>query len=263
MADDANRVLLGVGYRLILTNKNFCIISAFISQHIYTSEILAIASFVFEIFLMLVLNKQSGRLGWLYVPFIFLSPALITWIPIVFQAYGPSTTICTITKFTITNCKEETTGIVLYYLLSRVPSVAVLVIGLLGYIAVHVCFTRKKTDYMALTGTGRTQLHESIENLTYLRYLPPFFAFINLLPVAADIIQAINRRDQDLYELELTNTIIQALQGGLLSIFLTMDPRTRQRLTWHQIKLACCQAICNTESFQEYPILDGCTDSLE
>ena len=263
MTDDANRIIIGAGYKLIFTNECFCITTAFIAQYIYTCQILATASFVFELFLMLVLNKQLGRLEWLYVPVIFLTPALTTWIPIVFHAYGPSVAICEISKLNYTSCDEELVATVLYFSLSRAPSVASLVIGGLGYIAIHVCFIRKKASYMALTGTDRNPLHESIENITYLCYVPPFFACINLLPMAADIIYNLNTHRQDLFALKLTESIIQAMQGGLLSIFLTLDPRTRKRLTWHQIKVACCETVCKTDSFLEYPILEGFTDSLQ
>ena len=266
MTDDANRIILGMGYKLIFTNEYFCVIIAFFCQYVYTCEVLAIGSFVFELFLMLVLNKQSGRLEWLYVPVIFLTPALTTWIPIVFGAYGPSITLCEISKINATSCQQETVATVLYFLLCRAPSVAVLIVSALGYIAMHVCFRRKKAIYKALTGTDRMLLHESMENMTYLRYLPPFFVVVNLLPIVADVIYNfnLNRTQKELFALKLMEAIIQAMQGGLLSIFLTLDPRTRQRLTWHQIKHACSQTMCNnTETFLEYPIVDGFTDSLE
>ena len=266
MADNANRIILGIGYSQIFTNEYLCVTIAFFYQYVYMCKILAIGSFVLESVLMLVLNKQSGRLEWLYVPVIFLTPALITWIPIVFDAYGPSITLCEISKINATNCKQETIATVLYFSLFRAPSVAVLVISGLGYIAVHVCFRRKKAIYMALTGTDRMLFHESMENMTYLRYLPPFFAVVNLLPVVADVMYTfnLNHSRQAFFALKLLEAVIKAMEGGLLSIFLTLDPRTRQRLTWNQIKLACCQTMCNkTEAILEYPIVDGFTDSLE
>ena len=66
-----------------------------------------------------------------------------------------------------------------------------------------------------------------------------------------------------IFTLQLMEAIIKALEGGLLSVFMALDPRTHQRLTWHQIKLACYQTICRTESIVEYPISSGFTDSLE
>ena len=95
-----------------------------------------------------------------------------------------------------------------------------------------------------------------------MRYIPPIFALLWLIPATADIMYTF-KPGQPVFALELMKAIVKALEGGLLSVFMALDPRTRRRLTWHQIKLACYQTICNTESIMEYPILEGLTDSLQ
>ena len=262
IADDINRIIFGICYDMLFDSSSFCTTVAFLTQYMFTCEILVIASFVMESFLRMVLNKQSGRLEWLYVPIIFLTPALIAWIPIVFQAYGPSTATCQISKVNVTTCSQEKIATVLHYSLCRAPALSILVIGGLGYIVIHICFIRKRANYRTLTGTNRTLFHESLENFIYLHYIPPIFALINLIPGIADIMYTLHP-GQPIFTLQLMEVIIKSLEGGLLSVFLALDPRTRRRLTWHEIKLACQQTICKTESVVEYPILEGFTDSLQ
>ena len=264
MVDTLSRFLMGVGYKMIYASKHYCVAVAFLSQYFAMSIVLSVLSIMFELFLRLTLNREAGRLELLYILVVFLLPPLMALIPIPLDSYNPNISSCSIARFdNATTCTQDIVAIILDSVLWWIPVALAIVISSIAYVVFIATFYKRSKQHSALIYPRRNWIfNKTMEDLLYLRYIPPLSLVVTTLMIAAEI-QLVVHPHQPIFVLWVLDAAVRGLHGGVLALIVTMDPKTRQRLTWSQLKVAFLEGIRKTESAKEYLIVEGVSDSLQ
>ena len=257
-------VVRGMGYRHI-HNKAFCSGNAFFSQYTAACILTSVACLVIELLIRsFILKTDKWRnLEKFYVPVIFVLPAVFDWIPFINDAYGPTKSGCWIRSEDPQTCDTFLFGIVLQYILWYVPLYSTLVIGCVLYVMVIVTISKRNNSYTALIEPQRqAEYEQALKEIKQFRWYPVILVLINIIPLTTRVITDINP-DWNLYlfPLWVISIVIQALQGGFIALIFALDPDTRKRLTFSQIKAAFIYNVMNFEDTVEYPIITTDGDS--
>ena len=255
-------IVRGMGYRHI-NNKAFCSGIAFYSQYTGACILMAVIFLIVELFIhTYILNTDKWRnLEKFYVLVIFVLPVVFDWIPFINDAYGPTKSWCWIRSEDLITCDTFVFGIVLQYILWYVPLYCTIIIGCVMYVMVIVTISKQNKGYTALIEPQRQVEYErSLKEIKQFRWYPVVLSLVNIIPLTARVITDVNP-DWNLFTLWVIAAIIQALQGGFLALIFALDPDTRKRLTFSQIKAAFIHNVMNVEDTVEYPIITADSDS--
>ena len=260
-------IIRGYGYNLI-DNTVFCEVIAFYSQYSGGCILAAVSCIVINIFVCAVLRKEHWNLEPMFVIIIFIVPALLDWVPFISHTYGPTKTWCWIRNQDLATCKPHLFGIAMQYVLWFIPLYSITIIGGILYIISLVAISRWKSSYTAMVEPQRLMLQKSaIEEIKPYQWYPLLYIIVNIVPLVARILNDINP-NLDIFFLWVIAALIQGLQGGFVTIVFSLDPETRRRLKWKELKTGFKYNILNLEDTLEYPIITAesdskLTDSLE
>ena len=257
------RIVMDSNAKTLFNNDPLCVAVAFGCQYLATSILIAVNCILFEVYIKTILNKNTGKLEWLYPFVIFLLPAPITVIPYLTNNYGPSRTICSIQDFNPQNCTHKVTGIVLHAILWWVP-VCLTIIGLgVGYAIALIHLSVQSKRYSSKYDPDwKAKRERTKEDLKYFRYYPPVLMLIEMVPIA-DSIYNFFRPDNPVLALTIISHMTTGLFGGFIGILFTLDPHTWKRLKLTHLRAACLLNICRKDDVKEYPALISTnTDSL-
>ena len=257
------RIITDGSASVLFDNRPLCITLAFVCQFMALCILSSVWCILLELYVTGVLMRGLRRLEWAY-PFVILLPALVTIIPIITNSYGPTEATCEIQGYDFRKCTRNVPGLVLHAVIWWVPAYLTIFAGSVGYIITVVCLTRKSRQYAgsAVFTPGWRDIPEQVkQDIKYLRWYPPLFLFIELIPIANGIYDFILPH-KPILALWILAHITTGLSGGCLAIIFTLDPYTRKRLTWSHIRAACLYNVCRREVVEEYPVLTGHSDSL-
>ena len=129
------------------------------------------------------------------------------------------------------------------------------------YVIAIVTISKRNKGYTALIEPQRQVEYErSLKEIKQFRWYPVVLSLVNIVPLTARVITDVNP-DWNLFTLWVISAIIQALQGGFVALIFALDPDTRKRLTFSQIKAAFIHNVMNVEDTVEYPIITTDSDS--
>ena len=238
---------------------HFCQFSGFVFQNASWMVLNAVASIMVYVFVCAVFSKQTDRFEVLYLFFIFVFPLLINWIPFIDAAYGKAGVWCWIRSEDI-SCNRFLFGLILEFILWYIPLYLILTILLILYVIILVkihCFDRHRWtgNYKHSTDEQHQIKMRSREIRSLLRY-PLIYFLINLFPLSIRVYGAFEDDTQKLLPVWILAAIFFPIQGGFIALAFTLDPDTRKRLRWIQLK-AAAKELCqrNEKDFiSEYPI---------
>ena len=246
---------------LIINNRTdgiACEVVAFMCQSAASSILISVTCISFELLIGIVFYKESGRrLNQFYFFAVFILPALTNWIPLVFKTYGFSGHSCEIVT------SQCTKGAVLQIILWWIP----LYLTIMGVIIIYIIITCKlsfdKKKYTAMLELNRNEVYKkTYDDVMYLKYYPIIYLVGNLIPVISDSID-IWHPEKPVYWLWIAATVIRGLQAGFLTLIVTLDPKTRKRLTPKQLRTAFMYNVLMREVVEDYPVITGnISDSL-
>ena len=238
---------------------HFCRFSGFVLQNASWTVLNAVASITVYIFVGAVFSKQTDRFEAVYLFFIFVFPLLINWIPFIDFAYGNSGVWCWIRS--VDNyyfCNNFLFGQILQFVLWYIPLYLILTILLFLYVIILVkihCYNRRRwTGSYELADEQHQIKMMSREIRSLLRY-PLIYFLINLFPLALRIYGIFGNDNSKVLPLWILTAIFYPIQGGFMALAFTLDPDTRKRLRWVQIKSAA-KELCrrsDKDFISEYP----------
>jgi hypothetical protein len=236
----------------------FCQFSGFFSQNATWMVLNAVASITVYVFVGAVFSKQTDRFEVVYLFFIFVFPLLLNWLPFIDTAYGNSGVWCWI-RSQDDSCNRFLFGQVLQFVLWYIPLYVILTILLLLYVIILIkihCFDRHRwtgNNYKHTDEQHQIKLM-SREIRSLLRY-PLIYFLVNLFPFALRIYAPFIEDTNKLLPLWILTAIFFPIQGGFIALAFTLDPDTRKRLRWVQIKSAA-KELCQRNGkdyISEYP----------
>ena len=258
------RIIKDGSAKVLFINNKMCIGTAFTCQYLATSILVAINCILLELFLKGILNKNLNKLEWFYPFLIFLLPAPITVIPLITDNYGATRASCSIQDFDPFSCQRSVRGLILHIILWWLPASLTIVLGGIGYITTFIYLSVQSSQYNAMNDPDWQAKQKRLkEDFKYLRYYPPLFLLIQLIPIA-DGIYNFFRPNNPILTLTILSNTVTGLLGGFVAVMFTLDPLTRKRLNRSHLKAACLLNVCNKDDVNEYPVLvSSVTDSLK
>ena len=239
----------------------FCQFSGFVLQNVFWMTLNAVASITVCIFMDAMFSKPTHRLEALYLLFIFVFPLLINWIPFIDSAYGNSGAWCWI-RNKDASCNTFLFGQIIQFVLWYIPFHLLLAVLLFLYVIILVkihCFDRRKW-------TKHYKQHQikvtSREVRSLLRY-PLIYLLFNLFSLVLRIYGAFDNDTQKLLPLYILTAITFPIHSSFIAVAFMLDPDTRKRLRWVQIK-AAAKELCQRDDkdiISEYPAEHIISDS--
>ena len=239
-----------------------CQIAGFVSQYTVWGILLSLCCMMFELLLGVFRYIESGmRLHLVYAAIIFVLPLTVNWIPFVAKAYGPMLWTCEI--ITHKCCEKYTEGIILGSVLWWVPLYATLVYMIIGYIVITAKLVYDKKRYTAMLELNRNQVYRNTyDDIMYLKYYPIIYMLINVLPIVSNIYDIFNQENPG-HQLWVAVAFIKGIQGGIITVLAVLDPKTRKRLSFKNLKMAFLYNVMMKEAAEDYPIINSkISDSL-
>ena len=236
----------------------YCVIVGFLEQYSSISVLIAITCFTVDIFIQVTFKRNTQKLEVIYLIFIFLFPALTSWIPFIKNAYGFAGAWCWIRQYDYTSnsCSEFTFGIILRFALFYLPYFIVLPILFL-LLVISLCKVyQERYNYEAridpIAPQRRTALRSEIKSLLWY---PSFLLVLTIVPLVTRIYDAANP-DHAVFILWIFDSFFTGIKGTVIALIFTIDPETRKRLNWVNFKSACkniCQRGRKLGQIDEYP----------
>ena len=215
----------------------YCTLTGFMDQYCSSCVVIAITCFTMDIFIQVACRCNTQRIEVLYVLLIFLFPALYCWIPFINHAYGEAGAWCWI-KHLNEDCSVFKFGEILRFSLLYIPYFIIIPM-LFILLLVTLCIIHfRRHDYYAQIDlqatTRRSAMHKEVRSLLWY---PVLILLINLLPVATRLYEVAKPDDQP-FVLWIFNSFLTPLEGTVIAVVFTLDPETRRRLTYRQLKTA-------------------------
>jgi hypothetical protein len=258
-------VLEGIGgFHVLIRNDSYCIAMALLREYTGLCILLSIFCFMIELTVRVMYLKSIKWMEWLYVPSIFLLPATISWIPLATRSYGMGFYFCDVIFVNRSDCQTDTTGIIVMIGVWWVPLYSTCIIAGIMYIYISWKLKRSSRKYTAIIDINRDMVYQNIiSEVSYLKWYPLLFIFVNILPLISLVIYFFRYYGPHI-AVAIISTIFNGFEGCALALMVALDPNTRKRLKWKDLKAAFIQNILCREPVEEYPILTGdhITDSL-
>ena len=239
-----------------------CKVIAFTGHYASMSTLISISSLGLELLIGIMINKESGRrLNQLYFLAVFILPAFVCWIPFMYQAYGYNEFNCWIVDHE--NNMTLISGEILRVVLWWVPLYLSILFMVIVYIAIMCKLYFDKKKYTPMLELNRNEVYKNtFDDVMYLRYYPILYMIINIIPIFSHVYTSLHP-NKHITLLWIATAIIDGIQGGFLTLVVTLDPKTRKRLTFKQIKAAFMYNILMRDIVEDYPIINSdVSDSL-
>ena len=85
MAYSTLHCVQGASYKIVTTQENYCKALGFLILYLLLCARVTLTCIVLDVYLCVVLRKDTTRMKWIYLAAIYLIPAGVTWIPFVFD----------------------------------------------------------------------------------------------------------------------------------------------------------------------------------
>ena len=200
---------------------------------------LSVTVMVIDIFLKIVFAKDTERYEVLYGVIIVVPPLIVSWIPFINKAYGSAIHACFIKVDNGDDCKEFPLGIWLRLALYIGPLCLVTAIIIIMLIIVFIVARRSKYSgkYDPATRIRKAQI---IKEMKPLIAYPIIFTACTVISIAITGTGALEPTSDYNYIVTVLTTIVYRLQAILITLVFTLDPETRRKLTWQEIRAAFC-----------------------
>ena len=222
------------------------------------------------IFVGAMFSRQTDRFEVVYLFFIVIFPVLINWIPFIDSAYGNSGAWCWIRSEDAT-CNTFLFGQVVQFVLWYIPFYLLLTILLFLYVMILIkihCFDqrRKWTENNYQRSEEWHQIKVTSREVRSLLRYPLIYFLFNLFSLALRIYGAFDNDAETLLPLYVLTAVAFPIHSSFIAVAFMLDPDTRKRLRWAQIKSAA-KELCQrngSDIISEYPAehISDCENSL-
>ena len=181
-------ILQGSSYKLVPSCRRYCQALAFLSTYITFCVKVSLACLILELYLCVLLKKDTSKLKWIYIAAIYLLPSSVSWIPFIFRRFGYAGTRCSVVYLT-QDCEHDHIGFLLFILLEWLPIGATFVIIGPMYLLLLYCLWQQGKQYTPLVEVARKTIYQQmLVDISYIKWFPLPLFIINLLLVIAKLI---------------------------------------------------------------------------
>lgn len=237
----------------------FCSFGGYLDMTSNWMLLMAVSCIVAYSAIAIFFSKSTERYEPLYFSVIFIFPLLFTWIPFINNTYGRSGAWCWIkSEERDANCTTNVLGTALQLTIWFVPLYVFLVILIILYIMILIKLHLRKKNWPSKSKKIKVR-----RDLLPLMAFPFIFFVLNIIPSINRIYNTIHTEPQ--VGLWFLTAIVNPSVGAWIALAVALDPQTRRRLTFAQVKAATLELFKKDTVVQEYK-LEGFkdrTDSLK
>ena len=218
--------------------EDYCKWIGFISQYTQWSLLLAVAIITFDIMLSVIIKCLTHRLEIIYILFIVVFPATFNWIPLlsIYNLYGDSGVWCWIKMNTMNDtgdCVSNETGFIFQFSLWYTPLFIIMSLISLAYISIIVILRKRRRRLNRNNIEEIETIHRQVnQGLVFVAYTIIFMT-VNLIPLAHRVIEYVHKPIMFLWYVD---AVITPLLGGFTAVVFALDPKTRKKLNWRNIR---------------------------
>ena len=250
-------IFQGASYKILLDNEKYC--QALACLYLFTRLCVRVSlmCIILELYLCMILKKDTTQMKWIYFAAIYLIPAGVTWIPFALQRFGYNGIQCYITYHSEQTNKYydiDHTGFVLILVLDWLPlGAAFITMGPIYWFFLY-CIRQQGKQYTPLVEVTRNTIYrQTIKDLSYAKWFPIVFFIIDMFALTVVIISVLI----DYYNITLwtLSFVVLGLHYGAVALILVFDPKTRKMLNWNRFKAAWNNNILGRNIAETYPII--------
>ena len=241
----------------------YCIAIGFVTQITIWWEILATTCIMIDIFLKVAFRIQSTeKLEKLYMLFIIATPLTFCWIPFIDDHYGPAGLYCWIRDRNLDDCSLSKFGNWLRFSLYYIPLYTIMTVLITLVIISMIIVQWRNKQWVGKYSPERRLVHQMIQKeIRPLLYYPFIFLVINIVPLIRRIYSIHDTTDDFFFALTAIQVVVFRFQGVLIGLAFALDPETRKKLKWAEIKAALFRCCSRKNVIQLYPAKHGRSDS--
>ena len=202
-------VLQGASYKIIREKEKYCQILGYL--HVFATLCIEISLIraVLELYLCMILKKDTTRMKWIYFAAIYLIPAGVPWIPFALGKLGFDGIQCYIKH-------HDYTGYALILVLDWLPlGAAFITMGPVYWFSIY-CIWRQGKQYTPLVEVTRNTIYQqTIKDLGYVKWFPLVFFVIDLFTIIISIISLTDHYYTTLWTLRF---VLLGLQNGAIAL---------------------------------------------
>ena len=239
--------------------KVYCIATGFFNLLTIWSEVFAYCCITIDLFLRAVVHREK-RIEWIYILIIFFVPFLFCWIPFIDLAYGEAGPWCWIRDQNEDDeCTAYVLGVVLRLVLWYGPLYPILLLTLIFYIIILVSVRQQTKKYEGKFDPINRKRQQLLRTEVYpLLVYPVLFLFFNIFALINRLYETI--AEESNIGLFWLQALLDPLRGGVIALIYTLDPETRRRLHWRNLKGELLNRFSRDE-VMEYPMSKAKSDS--
>lgn len=198
----------------------------------------------FDLYMLLTRRKIIAH--WKYHIICWIVPLIISVLPFIGDNYGPAGAWCWIKH------SSPAWRFCIWYIPLFLTIIAMLVLWS-RTIYLHKRNTPLPGGQDVNSEMMRTLIEEDMKTL---RWYPLVYLLLSFFPLILRIHNAFTAEGQDVYFLWIMTAITAPLQGACNAVVFGLDPDTRSKLSWFQVKMAFTSRFSSKQVIQEYPV-DG------
>ena len=245
------------------TSLQYCIVIGFATQVTIWWELLTTTCIMMDIFLKAVFQIQSTeKLEKFYLLFIIITPFTFSWIPFIQSHYGPAGLYCWIRDRNLEDCSLSEFGNWLRFGMYYIPLYTLMPILIILVVISLIIVQWRNKQWMGKYSPERHLVHQMIQReIRPLLYYPFIFVIINIVPLIRRAYSAHDTTDTFFFVLTAIQIVVFRFQGVLIGLVFALDPETREKLNWVEIRAAVVSFCTKRNNFQLYPAKQGLSDS--
>ena len=239
------------------TAKKYCIFIGFATQIVIWWPVMATTIIVADIFVRVILKKDTDRLEIPYVLLIFVLSFFFNWIPFVDDGFGPAQYLCWIKEENLDDdCTQSNTGIILRAVLFELPCYILAGLMIVFLILTAVFLRRWRKSYAGKFDPQALAMKKKMEREVYpILYYPLIFiisTIVSLLLTIYNIAVGVVNGEVGYIVISTLLSLVFRMQGVFITLVFIFDPDTRKKLNVMEIKAAVME-FNKTGQGSEYP----------
>lgn len=172
-------------------------------------------------------------------------PLLLSVLPFIGDNYGPAGAWCWI--------KHEST--VWRFVIWYIPLFIAIIMLFLAYSYITWQIKRQNVMWQGnMDADTQANQENLLEDIKLLKGYPFVYLGLSIFPLILRIHNAFTAEGDDVFALWVLTVLTAPLQGACNAVVFGMDPDTRARLTWTQIRLTLSNRFQDNSGLQEYPV---------
>ena len=240
-------LLDAIGYMVgdITSDGSLCDFEAWMLTYFDWCVLLWVVCITYNLYMNVVKMRNVAKYEKYFHAICWFCPSLVlSLLPLIGDNYGPAGAWCWIKH------DSNVWRFVIWYIPLFIAIVALFFVY--GYITYQI--KRRTVMWQGnIDADAEANQEALLDDIKVLKGYPFVYLFLSIFPLILRIHNAFSDEGDDVYALWILTVLTAPLQGAINAIVFGMDPDTRSKLSWSQMKLTWSSRF-QKNVMQEYPV---------